>query len=125
MSFIITLTAVLVGLMIIFWVIKASKKKQMNEIHALVWLVGAVGLIALGIFPEIMIWVADAIDVFWPPSILIFFLLVLAFFMLFSHSKSVSVLANQVTELTMNLSLLKHENEKLKKIIEENNKEQQ
>ncbi len=61
-------------------------------------------------------WLADAFEIFWPPSVLIFFLLVIIFYMLFSYAKSISTLTNQVAELTIQISLLKHENKKLKRL---------
>ncbi len=122
MNIIITITAIAVALLIIFWVLRVSKKKELNEIHALLWLLGSVGLIILGIFPEIIMWFSELLGVYWPPSLLIFFLLVLAFLLLFSHSKTVSILTNQITELTMQVSLLKHDNDELRKTINKTNK---
>ncbi len=117
MNIFITLVAVIVGIFIIFWVTRATKNKQMNEIYALVWIIGGVGIIILGIQPHILNWFAELLGIFWPPSVLIFFLLVLVFLMLFNHSKTASTLTNQVTELTIQVSLLKSENEKLKEKI--------
>ncbi len=113
MSILITFVAILTGVLMIICVLNVSKKKQMNEMNAMIWLFGGVGVIVLGIFPDIITWVANIFNVYWDPAVLIFFLLVVIFFLLFSHSKSVSVLTGQVVELSLNLTLLKRENEEL------------
>ncbi len=122
MNIILTLAAISVGLLIIFSVLKTGKNRLINEVNALVWLMGGAGIIFLGIFPDIITSSARLLEIYWPPAVLIFFLLVLIFLILFSHTKSVSVLTNQVTELTTHVSLLKHENKKLEALIAENNK---
>ncbi len=114
MNIFITIIAVAVGLFVILYALRSSKRKQLNEVQALMWLIGGAGTIFLGLFPEILMWFAYALEIYWPPSILVFFLLVIIFFMLFNHSKTVSTLTNQMAELTMQVSLLKHENEKNK-----------
>ncbi len=123
MSIIITLIAVIVGVFMIIQIVDVGKKRQMNEVYALMWLLGAAGIIILGIFPQILMWVADMFGITWPPAVLVFFLLVLVFFLLFSHSKAVSILNNQVTELTMQITLAKHENQELEKLIQKMSKD--
>ena len=114
MSFALTLLAVLVGGGLIFVVSKAMKNKKMDEFQAIAWLVGAMGIIILGLFPQIITWAADFLGVWWAPAVLIFFLLVVMFFIVFRHAQSISVLNAQMMEASMQLALLKEENETLK-----------
>ena len=114
MSFALTLLAVLVGAGLIFIISKAMKNKKMDEFQAIAWLVGAVGIIVLGLFPQIITWVAEILGVWWAPAVLIFFLLVVMFFIVFRHAQSISVLTTQMMEASMQLTLLKKENGTLK-----------
>ena len=120
MNVVLTLLAVATGILLIVIVLRAMKHKRMNEFQAVAWLVGAVGIIILGIFPQIIPWVAGVLDVWWPPAVLIFFLLVLMFFIVFHHAQSISTLTAQLMELSMQVTLLKHENQKLKEKQKEN-----
>ena len=72
MNVVLTLLAVATGILLIVIVLRAMKHKRMNEFQAVAWLVGAVGIIILGIFPQIIPWVAGLLDVWWPPAVLIF-----------------------------------------------------
>ncbi len=123
MSILITLVAIIVGVALIVNVLNACKNKSMREGYALMWIAGALGIIFLGIFPQTLEFFADIFDVFWEPSILIFLLLVLVFFMLFQQTLVLSNLSDQNAELTMNFSILKNENQELKQYIVEMGKE--
>ncbi len=113
-EFIISLIAVLVGSFMIFWILKASKNRKINDIQTIMWVFGAVLIIILGMFPQIVTWVAGVLNIFWPPAVIVFLLIVILFMLLFNQAKTVSTLGDQVTELTIQVSLLKHENEQLK-----------
>lgn len=118
MGIIIKITAVLIGLAMILWVLDTMKKKKLNEAQSIFWLIGAVGIIILGLFPQILSWMADLLGIWWEPAILLFFLIILLVFITFNHTREISVLLNQLTELSMQITLLKHDNEKLKEKLD-------
>ena len=118
MGLVLTLLTIAIGIVMVFFVLKSMKAKKMDEFQAVAWLLGSLGIIVFGIFPQILGWLADLLGVWWPPAVLIFFLLVLAFFMLFRHAQAISVQTARLTELSMQVTLLQHENELLKKQLE-------
>lgn len=118
MGLILKIIAVIIGLAMVYVVGQAMKKKKMNEVQSVFWLVGAVGIIFMGLFPGTLSWAADFLGVWWPPSILIFFLLVLILFVLFNHAQEISILRAEINELSMQISLIKHEKELLEKELQ-------
>ncbi len=119
MNTILSVAVIVVGLVMVGVVLRAVKNKRMNEANAVVWLVGAVGIVILGIFPGIITWVASIFGIFWAPSALVFFLIVLAFLLLFYHTQEISLLTAKLTEISVHVTLLKHENSELKKELEQ------
>lgn len=99
------------------------KKKRLSENQSLIWLIGTVGLLILSIFPNILHWVAQLLGISWAPASLIFFFLIVIFFIIFHHTIAISTLENQVTELAMQVTLLKDANKELEKKLEDRHKE--
>ena len=118
MSILIQIAAVVIGLAMILWVLDTMKKKKLNEAQSIFWLIGAVGIIILGIFPQLLSWMAGLLGIWWEPAILLFFLIILLLFITFNHTREISVLLNQLTELSMQIALLKYDNEKLRKKLD-------
>lgn len=123
MGLILKIIAVVIGITMLYVVGQTTKRKKMNEVQSVFWLIGAFGIIVMGLFPGILSWTADFLGVWWPPSILIFFLLVLMLFLLFNHAQEISILRAEINELSMQLSLLKHERELLEANMHSEGKE--
>jgi len=100
---------ILVGVLLIFVVMKTMKKKKMSAAQSLAWLFTGVVMILLGDFPEISVWFAGLFDVQWAPAMLIFLAIVIIAFICFNHAKEISVLRAQITELTEQVSVMKFE----------------
>lgn len=116
----ITIIAIAIGVILIVMVGVSMKKKQISEYQGILWLTGAIAIIVLGAFPRIVHFFANLFGIWWAPSVLLFSGSVLLGFICFNHSKEISVLKSQITELTIQLSLLK--NEKKEEIEEEKEK---
>ncbi|KSV59498.1 hypothetical protein ASU35_08655 [Acetivibrio ethanolgignens] len=96
-----------------YGLIMKTKKKEMSESQALLWVIGAVGLLTLSCFPDIIPWVADLLEVWWPPAILIFFLLIVIILIVFHHTLSITALEAKQMELAMHIALLEENNQEL------------
>lgn len=119
MGLILKITALVIGIIMVYVVGRSMKKHRMSEVQSVFWLIGAFGVVVMGLFPEILYWAADIFGVWWPPTVLIFFLLVMILFILFNHAQEISVLRTEINELSMQLSLMKHEKEVLERKVEE------
>lgn len=111
MGWILKIFAVLVGVFMMCMVTRTAKQKKMNEVQSIFWFIGAIGIIFMGLFHGVLAWMANILGVWWAPAILIFFLIVLLLFIGFNHAKEISILKAEVTELSMQVSLLKYEKE--------------
>lgn len=119
-----TIIAVGIGLVLIILVTISMKKKQISDYQGILWLIVAVLIILLGAFPRIVRAVANLLGVWWAPSVLLFASTVLLAFIVFNHSKEISILKSQAAELAMQVSILKAELEKNKQTEEREEKDQ-
>ena len=104
-----TIIAVSIGAILIIMVALSMKKKQISDYQGILWLIAAVFIIVLGAFPQLVHILADLLGIWWAPSVLLFANAVLTGFIVFNHSKEISVLKSQVAELAMQMSILKAE----------------
>lgn len=103
----ITIVAVLIGAVLIVMVGISMKKKQISDYQGILWLIAAVLIIILGAFPRIVHFLAGLFGIWWAPSVLLFANAVLIGFICFNHSKEISILKAQVSELAMQVSIMK------------------
>ncbi|MCR5792038.1 MAG: DUF2304 domain-containing protein [Lachnospiraceae bacterium] len=124
MSILINIAAEVVGILLIWVVVSRIKSRMITEAQAIPWLISAVFIMVLGVYPRIINIVAGWFGVWYPPTILFVMISVLLAFIIFHQTSSISKLINQVSELTMQVSILKNEKEELEqKIIDLENKE--
>lgn len=119
MSILINIATVFIGLslmaIIVFWLVN----KKMSESQSVLWFLIGLITIVLGLFPDIIPFVADKLGIWYPPtlSFLIAFLGLL--FIVLKVTVITSVHGNQINELFLELVLAKDENEKLRKELED------
>lgn len=118
-----TIIAIGIGAILIILVAVSMKKKQISDYQGILWLIAAVLIILLGAFPRIVHVLANLLGIWWAPSVLLFASAVLLGFIVFNHSKEISVLKSQVAELAMQVSILKAELEKNKQTEEREEKD--
>ena len=105
----ITIIAIAVGIILLVMVGLSMKKKQISDYQGIVWIITALLIIIFGAFPGILGFLADILGVWWAPAILLFADAVLIGFICFIHSKEISLLKAQVTELSEQISILRAE----------------
>ncbi len=118
MSVIVRIITILIGILFIRLVLSIMKEKKLTEVQSIGWLIGGIVLIILGIFPELVGIFADIFGIWYGPTMVTIFAIVLIIFIVFMNTIELSRLANQVNELTMHITLLKDENIELKEKYE-------
>lgn len=123
MSILINIATVFVGLSLMAIIVFLLVNKKMSESQSVLWFLIGLITIVLGLFPDIIPFVADKLGIWYPPtlSFLIAFLGLL--FIVLKVTVITSVHGNQINELFLELVLAKDENEKLKKELEDLRKE--
>lgn len=114
MSVTVKIITILIGILFIKLVLSIMKEKKLTEAQSIGWLIGGIVLIILGIFPELVGIFADFFGIWYGPTMVTIFAILLIIFILFRNTIELSRLANQVNELTMQITLLKDENIELK-----------
>lgn len=115
MSIVLKVISVAVCLLMVYGLCQEMKKRNLSENQAILWLGGVLGLLLLSVFPQILSAVAGFLGIWWPPAALIFFLLVVIILIILRHTVTLSGMESEIKELAMQLTLLKDENEELKK----------
>ncbi|MGN1157857.1 MAG: DUF2304 domain-containing protein [Agathobacter sp.] len=119
MNILVNVGTVLVGLFLIAIVIKLNVEKRMSESQSVLWLViGAVAII-LGIFPDLIPMIANALGIWYAPSILLLVVSIGLILIAFFNSIVVSKNTSEIHELAIQIALLKEENKELKRKLEE------
>jgi hypothetical protein len=103
----VTVFAIVVAVTIAAVVLSYVRKWRLREEYTILWLLLSVVMVVLAAFSGITVWVADRLDVKYPPSILFFVGLAFVATMLFHYSLEISRLSDQSRRLAQELSLLR------------------
>lgn len=119
MSILVNIATVIVGAGLIFFVIRLIVKRKMSESQSVLWIGIGVVAIILGIFPGLITGIADLLGIWYAPSILLLVATIGLLLILFRNTTVISVHENEIYELTIQIALLKDENEALKEKVKE------
>ena len=114
MSLLLKITGLCVGFAMAALVCVTMKNKKMNEVQGILWIIAAFVIIILCLFPSIVGWAANIFGIIWPPAVVVFIMVVLLAFIIFNHSKEITILKAQIAELSEQLAITKHELQKEK-----------
>lgn len=118
MSILVNIATILVGIGLILFVLRLIVKKQMSESQAALWIGIGLAAIILGSFPGLITWIAQQLGIWYAPSVLLLAATIGLLLILFRNSIVVSVHADEIHELAIQLALLKDENAELKAKLE-------
>lgn len=91
------------GLTFTISVIYLLMRKRMNEKSSLLWILGSLIVFILSVVPNILDNIATFIGVDYPPTLLFMVSTLVLMFICLMHSIQISILNNQVRELTQQL----------------------
>lgn len=114
MNIFVNIAAIIVGLGLILWVMRLVVRQKMSESQSVLWIGIGITAIILGSFPSLIPWVAGLLGIWYAPSVLLLAAAVGLLLILFRNSSVVSIHADEIHELTIQMALLKDENEALK-----------
>ena len=96
-----------VGLLII--VLELVRRRRLREEYSWIWLLTAIGYLAIAIVPGLIEWVAGAIGSVRPTSVFAFFGLFFLFLVSIQFSVQISRLAEQNKDLAQQVAILDSE----------------
>lgn len=97
---------ILVAILLIIYIFSNIKKNLLSQDESMLWMIGAIFILILAIWPNSIIFLANIVGIEYAPSLL--FLLVSIFFILFlfRNSQHLSVLKEKNKELVQIVALL-------------------
>jgi hypothetical protein len=92
------------------------KKRKLSEKESIFWMLGAVTILILSIFPNIIIELANLLHIDYAPSLLFLLGIVFVFLLVFRLTIYVSTLKEQVKELAQRNAILESRITQLEKL---------
>jgi hypothetical protein len=102
-------------LVLLLIVLELVRRRRLLERYALVWLASALILLALGIWQGLLVTIANAIGVFYPPTALFVIAFGFILVLLLHFSTAVSRLTDQSKVLAQRLALMEQRQHELEK----------
>ena len=102
-------TMILCGIILLFAILYLMLKKKSNESNSLIWIFAAVIIIIMGIFPQILDFVAALLGVVYQPMLAVVVAILFLFAFVFYLSSELSVAQAKISELSIHISLLNND----------------
>jgi hypothetical protein len=107
------IVSILGSLFACLFILELVRRRQLQVRYSLLWLASSLVLLLFSVWRGLLEIVAGALGVFYAPSVLLLFIIVLGFFLFVHFSVIVSELSRRVTTLTQELTLMEREIERL------------
>ncbi|SDG28302.1 hypothetical protein SAMN04488542_13314 [Fontibacillus panacisegetis] len=107
----------LIGLLVIFYVYNRVKKNLFSEKESMFWMLGAVVVFILSIFPKVIDQFSRILGIEYPPSLLFLCAMMFILILLLRQGQQISILTNNVKELIQRNALLE---QKIMEVCEKN-----
>jgi hypothetical protein len=113
-----TIFNITVGIVVFLSIIRKLVKRQMNETNSIIWLLVAFVTLILGMFPQVMNYLARILNIDYQPALLFLMAIVVLLLICFENSIGISKTEAKASEMAIIVSLLKEENKKLRERVE-------
>ncbi len=109
MSIVLRVALILVSALVVFFVLKKLRRAQLNIDDSIYWIVFALFLLVLSIFPQIAIWASNALGILSPANFVFLFMIFVVLVKLFHVSIDLSVQKHRLNHLVQQIALLNHD----------------
>lgn len=109
---------IIISILIILYIFYSIRKNKLSINNSFVWIIFCIILLVLSIWPTSIDWVANILNITYPPALFLTITVIILFIMNFIQSKKIEDLHKKVIDLGQELSILKSkqkQNEKNKK----------
>lgn len=102
------------SLFCLIYVIHEVRKKKFSIKESFWWVVAAIIMLVLSIFPYSIDKIAKLLNIYYPPSLLFVMCIIFLLFINFRNSKKIAEQNEKIVELAQNLAIVKAEMEERK-----------
>lgn len=103
---------IIVALFILFYVVHVVRLKKLSIKESFWWVIGAIIVLVLSIFPKSIDVIAGFFGVTYPPTLMFVFCILFLLMMNFRNSARVSEQNEKIMELAQQVSILKNKIDK-------------
>lgn len=99
------MVALVISFALLFLIIDLIRRRRLREEYSVLWFVTGLGIIALVLWYDLLVWVTRFIGAVVPTSTLFFCALIFLFLVCLQFSVRISTLDSQVRQLAQRLAL--------------------
>ena len=101
---------IVVSVLIIIYILYSIRKGQLSIKDSFCWVMSAIAMLLLSIFPYSIDWIAVKLNISYGPTLLLTAAIVFLIVLNFNASKRITKLQEKITDLAQELSILKEDN---------------
>lgn len=98
---------IIISIIVLLYVMNIVRKKQFSIKESFWWVLSAIIMLLLSIFPYSIDWFAKKLNISYPPSLLFVICIIFLLFINFRNSRRISELQMKVVELGQELAIVK------------------
>lgn len=99
---------IVVGLVALFYVTHIVRRNKLPIKESFWWFMGAVAMLLLAIFPQVLDWAAKLLGIAYPPTLLLTMCIIFLLFIIFKNGRRIANLQTQNIELEQQVALIKN-----------------
>ena len=103
---------IILAIFAIFYIVHEVRKEKFSIKESFWWVVAAIIMLILAIFPYSIDSIAKFLNIDYPPSLLFVICIVFLLFINFKNSKKIAEHQEKIIELAQHVSLLENESQK-------------
>lgn len=105
---------IVIAVITIIYMLYSIRKNKLSANNSFIWIIFCIALLLLSIFPTSLDWLAKFVGIEYPPALFLTIAVVILFIQNFIDSKRIEELQKKLVNVSQELSVTKHEVEKLK-----------
>ena len=106
---------IILALLILFYMIQSIRKNNLSVKTSFGWIVGALLILVLAIWPKSIDWFASLLGIDYPPALFLTLCVVFLWIVDFKYSKKIQEQQEKITDLAQELSIVRAEVDEMNK----------
>lgn len=99
---------IIVGILALLYVTYIVCRNKLPIKESFWWFIGAIAMLLLAIFPQVLDWIAQLLGIAYPPTLLLTMCIIFLLFIIFRDSRRIAKLQSQNIELAQQIALFKN-----------------